>query len=107
MTGHSISASATRRLVNGYILDWVSDCMLAGDPDLVRLSNEILIWRVPVYLTRIGVGKVGLVGWVDVNAVTGEIIISPDIVNSIVDTANKLVLFDKPSNKKDNSNASG
>lgn len=107
MTGHSISASATRRLVNGYILDWVSDCLLAGNPEIVRLPNGILLWRVPVYLTRIGVGKVGLVGWVDVNAVTGEIIISPDIVNSIVDTANQLVLFDKPSNKKDNSNASG
>lgn len=67
-----VTAEQARRTVNRWLLDHVSDVMRAEAPTLV--VNGRSVWRVPAVLTAVHVGLVGIVGMVDVDAVTGDLI---------------------------------
>lgn len=91
MASDYITASDARHLINGYVLDWISDLMMAGDPELAKTDQDVLVWRMPVYLTLPSIGRVGMVGIVDIEAKNGEIMITADDINRIVETAIGLI----------------
>ena len=77
----NISAYAARQKVNSFVLSEMSYLMHAGEPSLA-LSDSIF-WRVPVILSLASHGDVGEVGVIDVNAETGQMSISPQLVAEV------------------------
>jgi len=65
-----MTAEEARRQVNRWLLNEVSYLMGADLPSLV--VGERVVWRVPVWISFPGLGKVGTVGTVDVDVETGE-----------------------------------
>lgn len=67
-----VTAEQAQRAVNRWLLEQVSDMLHAEPPILV--VNGRTVWRVPTVLTATHVGVVGVVGTVEVDAVTGDLI---------------------------------
>jgi len=67
-----ISAEEARRKVNYWLLDQVSTMVGAETPELV-LKGAQTVWRVPAILTATHIGRVGVVGYLEVDVETGEI----------------------------------
>jgi hypothetical protein len=67
-----VTADAARRTVQGWLLHQVSYMMGAEAPHLV-ISDSDVFWRVPVILTASPIGRVGIVGTVDVDVETGAV----------------------------------
>src|SRR5207244_1869425 len=66
----TVTARQAQRKVDTWLLTEVSYMMGAEAPTLV--IGERTVWRVPCRFTAPGVGRVGTVGEVDVDAQTGE-----------------------------------
>jgi hypothetical protein len=56
---------------------------MGGDEPTLILTKGRLVWRVPVILTRPSQGVVGIVGVMDVDALTGSLIVRPDLLEQI------------------------
>jgi hypothetical protein len=67
-----ITAIQARRTVKRWLFDEVSMLISADEPTLV--VGEQVAWRVPAYFSAPGVGRVGVVGTVDVDIKSGNII---------------------------------
>jgi hypothetical protein len=77
----NVSAYAARHKVNSFVLSEISYLMHAGEPTLA--ISDSIFWRVPVILSLASHGDVGEVGVIDVNAETGQMNISPLLVNEV------------------------
>lgn len=86
----NVTAFTARQQASGYVGSHISHLMGGGEPALV-LSNGRLVWRVPVLLTSPVRGKLGTVGHLDVDARTGQLLISPDFTRQIETHAQTLV----------------
>lgn len=84
----NVSAFAARQKVDGFILSDISYMMHAGEPNLV--ISDSIYWRVPVVLSLTSHGDVGDVGAIDVNAETGQMLISPHLVAEVTARAEGL-----------------
>ena len=81
------TAHVARIRVNKLLLDQVG--LFYGDkPSLV--VGERLLWRVPVIFSTPDTGPLGLVGTLDVDAQTGEILYTPDLIDSFKERAHAL-----------------
>ncbi len=78
----NITAFTARQKVSGYMGDRISHLMGGEEPTLVLTSGR-LTWRVPVMLTLPSKGTVGVVGTMDVDARTGNLIIPPDFAEQV------------------------
>lgn len=74
----AISAREARRQCNIWLGKDVSMSFLAQMPDLFTEDDGKIVWRTPIAYTATHVGFVGLVGCVDVDVETGEIIVTDD-----------------------------
>jgi predicted DNA-binding antitoxin AbrB/MazE fold protein len=83
-----IPAVVARRKVNVFVCSEISYLMGGGTPELVR--GEPTVWRVPVFLTFPRYGPVGTVGTIDVDAETGELSVTPTLVEEITHNAEAL-----------------
>lgn len=72
-----ISATCARRTVNGWLMLKVSTSMLGDTPSLVIADR--MVWRVPILFTATHVGPVGIIGSVDVDVQSGEVL--PETAN--------------------------
>lgn len=77
----AVDATAARRTVNGWVGSYVADMLMAATPTLV-LSSVPPHWRVPVVLGS-SAGVVGQVGAINVNAHTGALATSPELVDQL------------------------
>jgi hypothetical protein len=73
LPGVQISPFVARQKVNVLVLERVSNLLLANDPQLVQVTEDEYVWRVPVDLTYPERGRVGCVGELDVDARYGQI----------------------------------
>jgi len=83
----NISAYAAKQKVNGFVLSEISYMMHAGDPTLV--IDEYIYWRVPVILSLTSRGDVGEVGTIDVDVDTGQLHITPQLIEAINNPMNR------------------
>ena len=81
----NISAYAARQKVNAFILSDVSYLMHAGSPTL--LVGEQIAWRVPVLLSLPSRGDVGEVGVIEVDVETGQMNLSPQLIEALIANA--------------------
>ena len=85
-----LSSFTARQKVNVLMLDNVSNLLISGEPTLLTIEDERIVWRVPVYLTYSAFGKVGCVGEVDVDARFGIVYYDEALLAKIEKSAEKL-----------------
>jgi hypothetical protein len=83
-----VTAEEARRKVNSWVHEYVSYMMRAEEPTLV--IGKQVVWRVPTVLTSSQVGRVGVVGHVDVEVRTGEMNNTPECKERIIQCAREL-----------------
>jgi hypothetical protein len=77
----NVSAYSARQKVNSFILSEISYMMHAGEPNLA--IGEMICWRVPVVLSLASYGDIGEVGAIDVNAETGQMYTTPQLITEV------------------------
>ena len=83
-----IDAKTARRKVTGWAVSEVSNMLIAGEPQL--LIGNLPVWRVPVMFCSTYKGVLGEVARIDVNAFTGELLISKSLPEKILNNAKAL-----------------
>ncbi|MGB0387605.1 MAG: hypothetical protein ACPGWR_22525 [Ardenticatenaceae bacterium] len=84
-----IDPDTARRYVTGWLITQVSNVLIGGTAQLV-ITNQTL-WRVPVLLISSQAGTVGQVGTVDVDAVTGKLLVNDELIGQILHNVKHLV----------------
>jgi hypothetical protein len=84
----NVDAKHARRRATAWLASEVGNMLIAGAPRLVIARNTV--WRLPVLLTSSEIGIVGEVGFVDVDASSGEALISDDLRTQILNNVNRL-----------------
>lgn len=85
-----IPASIARQKINVLMLERVSNLLLANEPQLVELTPDRWVWRVPIDLTFPRYGRVGQVGQLDVDARYGMIHFDDKLLTEISEMAAQL-----------------
>lgn len=81
-----VSREDARRRAQGYLTVEVAMALRPGEPGLLGGSQPV--WRIPVWLHLRGFGQVATLGFLDVDAVTGEVIpLSPIEIKEMQDKA--------------------
>ncbi len=86
----NISAFVARQKATGYVLDHVSDHMAGGNPRLV-VDGDRFLWRVPIHFAVLPHGRLGQVGTIDVDARTGQLLLTPRFAEEAQHRAQMLV----------------
>src|SRR5262245_40962168 len=84
----NVDAKRARRNVTAWLASEVGNMLIAGEPRLV--ISQITVWRLPVLLTSSEKGIVGEVGFVDVDASSGESKISDELRTQILANVDRL-----------------
>ncbi len=77
----NVTAFSARQKVTGFVADEISTNMHAAEPTLV--VGEWICWRVPVILSMPPSGDRGEVGSIDVDVETGQLQITPKLIQEI------------------------
>lgn len=85
----NITSFTARQKVSGYVGSQISHMLAADEPALV-LSEQRLVWRVPILLTSPVRGVLGAVGTLDVDARTGQLLLPPDFKSRVAANAETL-----------------
>ena len=78
----NVSAFVARQKVTGYVVDNISDHMAGDDPTLV-VDGDRFLWRVPVQLAVLPQGRLGQVGTIDVDAQSGQLLITNRLLEDV------------------------
>lgn len=84
----NVTDLGAQRKVSKLLLDQVGNLLYGEEPTLV--AGRRLFWRVPIYLGLPTVGAVGQVGILDVDAQTGEILFSQQILDELAERGDAL-----------------
>lgn len=76
-----VTAEQAQRKVHLWLFTEVGNMLCADTPTLA--IGEDIVWRVPVVLTALSMGKVGVVGNIDVDVQNGVIDDSPENIETI------------------------
>ena len=96
----NVSAEEARRLVNRWLLDEVSYLIGADTPTLV-VSEQTVVWRVPVWIGFPHTGRAGIVGMVNVDVETGRMENTPACKSEIEHRATVLAEQQPPFQAKE------
>ena len=77
----NVTAFSARQKVTGFVVDQISTNMHAINPTLIM--GERIFWRVPIVLSLPPVGDIGEVGVIDVDVESGQLQITPTLVEEI------------------------
>ena len=86
----NITSFTARQKASGYISSHISHLMGSQEPSLI-LSNKRLVWRVPIILTSPNESTLGIVGTLDVDTRTGQLIIPDNFSNQLEANAQKII----------------
>ena len=84
-----LSANATRREANTWLLENVGNLLRADNPELVL--GEQLVWRIDIVLTSPTRGQVGVVGRIELDAITGEALADETLAEELTPRAHALI----------------
>jgi hypothetical protein len=85
----TVSPTTAQRRVSGFLAGHITMMLLAGEPALVWGQRPL--WRVPACLHLPGLGQVSTIGFIDVDALTGEIVsLSPEQIAAMQRRANDI-----------------
>lgn len=84
-----ISPTAARRKANGFLARHITMMVSAGQPTLILETPPR--WRVPATLRLPSLGEVSILGTVDIDAQSGEVIpLSPEQIQRMQDLAHAI-----------------
>ncbi len=83
-----VTAEEAQHQVNRWLLENVSYMMYADPPTLV--IGERAVWRVPAVFTSSQVGRVGIVGHIDVNIQSGYMDNTPERQEQLIQRAREM-----------------
>jgi hypothetical protein len=89
VTTLNVTAEEARRQVNCQVVTELGTGLIARVPELV-IAGEQIVWRVPIVLSLPDLGDLGQVGTVDVDARTGDLLISTAAQEGIIQRARQL-----------------
>jgi hypothetical protein len=69
-----VTSQAAHQIADAYLLDHVGDMFVAGAPELSDNGR----WIVPIILAYMRRGELGVVGSIQVDAVSGEVLFTED-----------------------------
>jgi hypothetical protein len=84
----NITDVVAQRKVTRLLLEQVGNLLYGGRPTLV--AGRRLLWRVPVFLGLPTHGEVGQVGWLDVDAQSGEIPFTQQTLDELAERGDAL-----------------
>ena len=84
-----ISDETARREANYWLLENVGNLLRADNPELVL--RDRLVWRVDVALTSPTRGQVGIVGRIEIDAITGEVLADETLAEELTPRAHALI----------------
>ena len=84
-----LSAEAARREANYWLLKNVGNLLRADNLEL--LLGDQLVWRIDIVLTSPARGQVGIVGRIELDAVTGEVLADETLAEELTPRAHDLV----------------
>lgn len=82
------TAEEARCKVSVFVGNEIADLLSGEVPDLVW-QKDGAFWRVPVVLSSKSLGRIGFVGFIDVNVETGELQLSEQTTRSIEENAQR------------------
>lgn len=85
-----ITAEDARRKVTRFLMDQVSFLISPQVPLLIIAGKEAIFWRFPLVLSMAHRGKLGQVGEVDVDALSGKLLINDELIEEIKRNAHRL-----------------
>ncbi len=85
----NVSAEEARRRVNRQVVSELGTGLIARTPEVV-IAGEQIVWRVPIVLSLPGLGDLGQVGAVDVDARSGDVLLNPATHETITQHAQRL-----------------
>jgi hypothetical protein len=77
----NVTAFSARQKVTGFVADEISTNMHAAEPTLI--VGDRICWRVPVILSMPPTGDRGEVGTIDVDVETGQLQLTPNLIQEI------------------------
>jgi len=84
-----ITAKKAQQLVSIFVGNQIADLLYGGSPDLIIRTNNTY-WRVPVTLSLPSLGRMGVVGVIEVHVETGELQINEQLIKEIKQNAQRL-----------------
>lgn len=82
------SATEARRKVSVWVGNQIADLLHGETPDLV-VGEKRSFWRVPVVLGSRSLGRIGVVGKIDVDVESGEMTLSEKTIREIEQNAER------------------
>ena len=89
VTTLDITAAEARRRVNRQVVPNLGTGLVAGEPELMIMGEEIA-WRVPLMLSLPELGELGQVGAISVEAHSGELSLTSELQQRIINHARRL-----------------
>ena len=77
-----VDANMARRKANGWLADRVGHLVLGKDPRMLSDGRRAW-WRVAAYVTNVHREPFGPIGFVDVDATSGEVLSGDDVVQEL------------------------
>ncbi len=85
----NVTPFIARQKVGGLVLSEAGTGVGADEPSLIVTSARV-VWRVPLFLALPGLGRLGEVGEIDVDAQTGEVLADRAALERIIENAERL-----------------
>ena len=87
----NVTSEQAKRKLTRYFMDNVSMFITPQSPLLVIVNENEIFWRFPLALAMGQQGFLGTVGLVDVDALSGELVLFEDLLEEIKTNAQRLV----------------
>ncbi len=84
----NITAYTAKRKANTFVLNRMGTGLFGDEPQLV-VTDKLICWRVPIFLSTASHGRVGQVGQIDIDAQTGEVLANDETLKEISDNAER------------------
>lgn len=85
----NVTAYTARRKANVFVLKRIGTGLSGAEPQLV-VTDKVICWRVPIFLSTASQGRRGQVGQIDIDAQTGEVLANEDTLKEITEHAERL-----------------
>lgn len=85
----NITAYTAKRKANVFVLNRVGTGLFGAEPQLV-VTDKVICWRVPIFLSTASQGRREQVGQIDIDAQTGEVLADEHVLKEIADHAERL-----------------
>ena len=89
----NVTAFSAKQKVAGLALSEIGTGIAVDEPELV-VSRQRVVWRVPLHVALPGLGRVGDIGPIDVDAQTGEVLADHRTYESLMQHARQLAPAD-------------